>query len=77
MRLQADQRYYKNAFKKHFHAYSNWQATGSDPSKRLILVYCVECGLKYEVMKKERLVKITDVHLVVKTTRETRGLNKP
>ena len=45
MRLQADQRYYKNAFKKHFHAYSNWQATGSDPSKRLILVYCVECGL--------------------------------
>lgn len=64
MRLQADQSYYKNAFKKHFHAYSNWQATGSDPSKRLILVYCVECGLKYEVMKKERLVKITDVHLV-------------
>ena len=60
MRLQADQRDYKNAFKKHFHAYSNWQTTGSHPSKRLILVYCVECGLKYEVMKKERLIKITD-----------------
>ena len=51
MRLQADQRDYKNAFKKHYHAFSNWQATGSNPSKRLILVYCVECGLKYEVMK--------------------------
>lgn len=60
MRLQVDQRDYKNAFKKHYHAFSNWQATGSDPSKRLILVYCVECGLKYEVMKKERLNKTTD-----------------
>lgn len=60
MPLRADQRDYKNAFKKHFHAYSNWQATGSDLSKRLILVYCVECGLKYQIMKKERLNKTDD-----------------
>ena len=25
MSLRADQRDYKNAFKKHYHAYSNWQ----------------------------------------------------
>ena len=51
MSLRADQRDYKNAFKKHYHAYSNWQGTGSNLSRRLILAYCVECGLKYEVMK--------------------------
>lgn len=60
MGLQANQGDYKSAFRKHFHAYSNWRATGSDLSKRLILVYCVECGLKYKVMKKERLIKIDD-----------------
>lgn len=60
MSLRADQRDYKNAFKKHFHAYSNWQDTGSDLSRRLILVYCVECGLKYEIMKREHLIKTAD-----------------
>ena len=37
MSLRADQRDYKNAFKKHYHAYSNWQGTGSNLSRRLIL----------------------------------------
>lgn len=60
MALRADQRDYKQAFKKHLHAYSNWQATGSDSSKRLILTYCVECGLKYEIMKQERLLQVAD-----------------
>lgn len=32
MSLRADQRDYKNAFKKHYHAYSNWQGTGSNLS---------------------------------------------
>lgn len=59
MSLRADQRDYKNAFKKHYHAYSNWQGTGSNLSRRLILAYCVECGLKYEVMKQECLIQTT------------------
>ncbi len=52
MSLRADQRDYKNAFKKHYHAYSNWQGTGSNLSRRLILAYCVECGLKYNLRLK-------------------------
>ena len=55
MSLRADQRDYKNAFKKHYHAYSNWQGTGSNLSRRLILAYCVECGLKYEVMGRVKI----------------------
>lgn len=55
MALRADQRDYRQAFKKHLHAYSNWSATGSTSSKRLILAYCVECGLKCAIMKQENL----------------------
>lgn len=60
MALRADQRDYMNAFRKHFHAYSNWKDTGSDSSKRLVLTYCVECGLKYEIMKQEKLLQTSD-----------------
>lgn len=52
-RLTADQRDYKEAFKKHYHAFINWGDTGSLISKNMILTYCVECGIKYLVMKKE------------------------
>lgn len=60
MALQADQRDYKIAFQKHLHAYTNWKDTGSIPSKRLILAYCVECGLKYVIMKQENIFRTSD-----------------
>lgn len=60
MALQADQRDYKNAFTKHLHAYSHWQSTGSENSKRLVLSYCVECGLKFAIMKQEHLFQTDD-----------------
>ena len=56
--LKAYAQDYKNAFYKHYHAYINWNNTGSIISKRIILSYCVECGLKYLLMKQERLFSI-------------------
>lgn len=60
MPLRADQRDYKQAFTKHLHAYNNWGSTGSESSKRLILAYCVECGLKCAIMKQERLNMVSE-----------------
>lgn len=61
MSLIADQRDYKNAFNKHYHAIKNWNGTGSDISRRLILVYAVECGLKYIVMNRGGWKCIEDI----------------
>ncbi len=60
MALRADQRDYKDAFQKHLHAYTNWEANGSSASKRLILAYCVECGLKYVIMKQEKIFRTSE-----------------
>ena len=60
MALRADQRDYKDAFQKHLRAYTNWEATGSSASKRLILAYCVECGLKYVIMKQEKIFRTSE-----------------
>lgn len=57
-RLSADQRDYKEAFKKHYHAFTNWGDTGSLISKNMILTYCVECGIKYLVMRQEGIRSI-------------------
>jgi len=56
--LRADQRNYKNAFHQHFHAYKNWLDKDSEISRRLLLVYCVECGLKYLVMRTLKIQKV-------------------
>lgn len=66
MAIRADRRDYKNAFIKHFHAYSNWQNVGSDISKRLILIYCVECGLKYLIMVNKRIFKVAEAQPDIK-----------
>ena len=58
--IQADQREYKSAFKKHLHAYLHWENTGSEISKCLILIYCVECGLKYKIMESQRIYQVED-----------------
>lgn len=70
MPLRADQRDYKQAFTKHLHAYNNWGSTGSDSSKRLILAYCVECGLKCAIMKQEHLNTVSEAQ---KTTSDALG----
>lgn len=60
MAVPAHQRDYKRAYKKHYHAYSQWGNRGSDNSKRLILIYCVECGLKFMIMHEAKIFKTSD-----------------
>ena len=43
--LRADKKNYKKAFTTHANSYDKW-SIGSDYSRRLLLCYCVECGLK-------------------------------
>lgn len=58
--LTAYKQDYKRAFKKHRATYINWPDKANLFGKRLILVYCVECGLKYLIMDKERINCVLD-----------------
>lgn len=60
MPICADQRDYRDAFRKHYSTYIRYKETGSHISCRLILVYSVECGLKYMLMRRERIFRVTD-----------------
>lgn len=49
-KLRADRKNYKKAFTTHADAYDKWNI-GSPYSQRLLLCYCVECGLKCLIMQ--------------------------
>lgn len=57
-RVQANRKNYKGAYKKHAYTYEKLR-DGSDITKRLILCYCVECGLKYLIMEDRKIMKIS------------------
>ena len=57
-RIQADRKNFKGAYKKHFYSYERLR-DGSDITKRLILCYCVECGLKYLIMENRKIANIS------------------
>lgn len=51
--LIADKRDYRNGYKKHFESYKKMKSNNSDvSSRRLLLIYSVECGLKYMLLDK-------------------------
>ena len=56
--IQANLKNFKGAYKKHAYTYERIR-DGSNITKRLILCYCVECGLKYLIMDENRIYKIT------------------
>ena len=60
MVVQADQRDFKKSFTKHYHTYLHWPEQASDNSRQLILVYCVESGLKCFLMKTLHLSRVSD-----------------
>ena len=74
--IQANRRDYRTAFKKHLHAYSNWGDTGSLTSKRLILVYCVECGLKYSIMDSERIYSVSEAQIDIQNDLHSHNIYK-
>lgn len=55
-RINANRKNYKGAYQKHAYTYEKLQ-DGSDITKRLVLCYCVESGLKYLIMEDRRIVK--------------------
>ncbi|MCI8517727.1 MAG: hypothetical protein HFG75_12835 [Hungatella sp.] len=51
--LHADKRDYRNGYYKHFRLYKKLhQENGDLNSRRMILIYSVECGLKYKLLDK-------------------------
>lgn len=60
-KLRADKKNYKKAFTIHANAYDNWNL-GSDNSRRLILCYCVECGLKCLIMDNDNICTISQAN---------------
>ena len=57
-KLRADKRNYKKAFTVHANSYDNWNI-GSPYSRRLLLCYCVECGLKCLIMENDNIYTIS------------------
>lgn len=60
-KLRADKKNYKKAFTTHANAYEKWEI-GSNNSQRLILCYCVECGLKYLIMQNDNIFTISQAN---------------
>ena len=51
--ILADKRDYKRGYTKHYNAYQILRKSNNClKSRRLLLVYCVECGLKYKLLDK-------------------------
>lgn len=51
--ILADKRDYNNGYRKHYAAYERMSKENADiKSRRLLLIYCVECGLKYKLLNK-------------------------
>ena len=52
MPIEADRNDYRRGYRKHYQAYKFLSKTNDcSISRRLLLVYCVECGLKYRLLK--------------------------
>lgn len=51
--LIADKKDYRRGYKKHYELYKRLKSNNSDTSsRRLLLIYSVECGLKYMLLDK-------------------------
>lgn len=52
MPIEADRNDYRRGYRKHYQAYKFLSKNNDcSISRRLLLVYCVECGLKYRLLK--------------------------
>ena len=58
--IRANQQDFQKSYRKHYHTYINCcdNSKISDISRSLILVYCVESGLKYVLMKEELITSV-------------------
>lgn len=60
--ILADKRDYKSGYEKHYSAYMKLSSQNvSIHSRRLLLTYCVECGLKYLLLDKWRQINPKEI----------------
>ena len=60
-KLRADKKNYKKAFTTHLEACKNWNE-GCRNSKRVLMCYCVECGLKYLIMDDNKICRVSQAN---------------
>lgn len=64
--ILADKRDYKTGYRKHYHTYQLLNSqNGAILSKRLLLVYSVECGLKYILLDKWEVVSSEEIREIL------------
>jgi len=69
--ILADKRDYLCGYRKHYSAYKSLHnANDAIVSKRLLLAYCVECGLKYLLIDRWR---ITNLKLLINNNEDNRS----
>ena len=65
--ILADKRDYKEGYKKHYHTYRYLNSqNGNVLSRRLLLVYSVECGLKYKLLEKWGINSFDEIKEILK-----------
>lgn len=64
--ILADKRDFKNGYRKHYSAYKSLdsKSNGEVISKRLILTYSVECGLKYKLLDEWKIDSSSEVRQI-------------
>ncbi|MDR1702074.1 MAG: hypothetical protein LBR56_04805 [Sporomusaceae bacterium] len=67
---------YKKGFNKHYHAFRSWNRAENTNSRRLILFYCVECGLKFLVMTGAKIYKTENLRDSLKELIESHDIEK-
>lgn len=60
-KIRADRKNYKKAFNVHLQACNNWK-NGCYNSQRLLMCYCVECGLKCLIMKDNKIERVSQAN---------------
>lgn len=64
--ILADKRDYKKGYRKHYHTYQLLNSKNEAVlSKRLLLVYSVECGLKYKLLEKWEVVSSEEIREIL------------
>lgn len=64
--ILADKRDYKTGYRKHYYTYRFLDSqNGAILSKRLLLVYSVECGLKYKLLEKWEVVTSEEIREIL------------
>lgn len=64
--ILADKKDYKKGYRKHYHTYQLLNSqNGTVLSKRLLLFYSIECGLKYKLLEKWEVVSSGEIREIL------------